>query len=98
MKIEFKNWLVSKGYKEFSASGNRSTAIDYPGRIERVCMLEKLTWDGLAKNISKILPQYETAGEKQTIGKRSHESVVNALRQFKKFIISLEDKGVANND
>ena len=35
-----------------------------------------------------ILPQYETAGEKSSYGKRSHTSVRQALRKFKMFLAS----------
>lgn len=42
----------------------------------------------LVENISSILPEYETAGEKSSYGKRSHTSVRQALRKFKMFLAS----------
>lgn len=85
MQAEFKNWLISQGFKEYSASGNRSTVLDYLFRINKICQEEGLTWVMLSNNIDLILPLYETGGEKHQFGKRSHESVLNALRNFKKF-------------
>ena len=40
MQVEFKNWLVSQGFKEYADSGARSTALDYMGRVARVCAFE----------------------------------------------------------
>ena len=85
MQVEFKNWLVSQGFKEYADSGARSTALDYMGRVARVCAFEKLTWNQLSETIDNVLPQYEHVGDKSIIGKKSHESVVNALRHFKTF-------------
>ncbi len=82
---QYKQYLISRKFREFTPSGNRSTVFDYVGRIQRVCAFEELTLNQLAEKIDEILPQYEFTGEKSMIGKRSHESVVNALRHFKAF-------------
>ena len=79
MLNEFKNWLLNRNYKP-------STALDYQGRIERLCRKEAITLDFLAKNIATILPKYEIAGAKSSYGKRSHTSVRQALRNFKMFV------------
>ena len=42
MLNEFKNWLLNRNYKP-------STALDYQGRIERLCRKEAITLDFLAK-------------------------------------------------
>ena len=81
MLNEFKNWLLNRNYKP-------STALDYQGRIERLCRKEGYTLAHLVENISSILPQYETDGEKSSYGKRSHTSVRQALRKFKMFLAS----------
>ena len=41
----------------------------------------------LAENINTILEQYGHCGDKWTIGRRSHESYINALKQFRKFAL-----------
>lgn len=81
MLKNFENWLLENKYSAL-------TAADYVGRIERLCRKEELTLAHLVENISSILPQYETTGEKSSYGKRSHTSVRQALRKFKMFLAS----------
>lgn len=81
MLKNFENWLLQNNYKP-------TTAADYMGRIERLCRNEQFTLAHLVENIAFILPQYETAGEKSSYGKRSHTSVRQALRRFKMFLAS----------
>ena len=40
---EFKNYLIQKGYSEFSKNGRRSTVYDYTFRVQRVCRAEQLS-------------------------------------------------------
>ena len=79
MLKNFENWLLENKYSAL-------TAADYMGRIERLCRKEEFTLAYLMENISSILPQYETTGEKSSYGKRSHTSVRQALRKFQMFI------------
>lgn len=79
MLKNFENWLLENKYSAL-------TAADYMGRIERLCRKEEFTLAHLVENISSILPQYETTGEKSSYGKRSHTSVRQALRKFQMFI------------
>ena len=81
MLKNFENWLLENKYSALSAA-------DYMGRIERLCRKEEFTLAHLVENISSILPQYETTGEKSAYGKRSHTSVRQALRKFKMFLVS----------
>ncbi len=81
MLKNFENWLLENKYSAL-------TAADYVGRIERLCRKEEFTLAHLVENISSILPQYETTGEKSSYGKRSHTSVRQALRRFKMFLVS----------
>ena len=82
----FKQYLINKGYKEYSANLSPSTAIDYPWRISKIMEKEGITLDRLSADIQKYIELYGRTGEKWCVGKRSHESYLNALRQFKKFI------------
>ena len=86
MLNKFQAYLVQKGYKEFSANGNPSSAIDYRWRLEKICLREGMTEQQLGDHIDAILARYGRSGEQYVIGKQSHESYLNALRQFKKFI------------
>lgn len=79
MLKEFQNYLLANNY-------STKTSADYMGRIERLCRAEEFTLSHLIENISSILPQYETTGEKSSYGKRSHTSVRQALRHFNKFL------------
>ena len=79
MLKNFENWLLENNY-------SASTSADYSGRIERLCRNEQFTLAHLVENLSSILPQYETTGEKSSYGKRSHTSVRQALRRFKMFL------------
>ena len=89
MLKEFENWLLEQNYKP-------TTAVDYHGRIERLCRKEEFTLAHLVENISSILPKYETTGEKSSYGKRSHTSVRQALRRFKMFLAAEKLAGSAN--
>ena len=79
MLKNFENWLLEQNY-------SASTSADYMGRIQRLCRKEEFTLAYLVENLSSILPQYETTGEKSSYGKRSHTSVRQALRRFKMFL------------
>lgn len=79
MLKEFENWLLEQNYKP-------TTAVDYHGRIERLCRKEKISYEHLAQHIYEIMPQYEKTGKKSSYGKRSHSSVINALRRFAEFL------------
>lgn len=79
MQKQFEQYLLEKNYKP-------TTSIDYPARLERLCRKEKISFEYLAKHLADILPQYETNGKKSSYGKRSHSSVLNALRRFAEFL------------
>lgn len=79
MQKQFEQYLQSKNY-------SATTAIDYPARLERLCRKEKLSYEHLAQNLNEIMPQYEKTGKKSSYGKRSHSSVINALRRFAEFL------------
>lgn len=89
MLKEFENWLLEQNYKP-------TTALDYHGRIERLCRKEEFTLAYLMENIASILPEYESSGKKSSYGKRSHTSVRQALRRFKMFLSAEKLAGSAN--
>ncbi|AWK52782.1 hypothetical protein DIC82_18060 [Clostridium beijerinckii] len=87
MKKQFEEYLVSKGYKQTTPSGKPSTVYDYIKRIDRVCEWENMTWEQLPDKIQKVLYQYDIGGEKENLGKISHNAVINALRRFHDFVM-----------
>ena len=87
MKKQFEVYLINRGYKQRTPSGNPSTVYDYIKRIDKVCEWENITWGQLAEDIQTILPQYDIGGEKEDLGRISHRAVINALRRFSEFVI-----------
>ncbi|MBR4881823.1 MAG: hypothetical protein IKU19_07805 [Clostridia bacterium] len=85
MKEKFEEYLIKSGYKILTPSGKPSTVYDYIKRIDFVCETEGKSWNELYKEIKYILPQYESGGEKETIGSKSHNAVRCALRCFYDF-------------
>ena len=79
MQKQFEEYLQAKNYSNL-------TSIDYPARLERLCRKEKFSYEHLAQHIAEIIPQYERDGKKSSYGKRSHSSVINALRRFAEFL------------
>ena len=93
MLQKFKQYLITRGFKEYSENARPSTVIDYVSRVNKICLREGMTEQQLADNINTILEQYGRLGEKWTIGKKSHESYFNALLQFKKFVLEQRSEG-----
>lgn len=85
MKDGFYEFLIDKGYKEYTPSGNPSTAYSYYNAIDTVCGNEKLSRSQLSARIDEILPKYDQGGIFEDIGKRSNRKVINALRRFAEF-------------
>ena len=79
MQMLFEAWLLDNNYKP-------TTAVDYPDRLRRLCEREKISYEHLAQHIYQIIPEYENTGKKSSYGKRSHSSVLNALRRFAEFL------------
>ena len=79
MQMLFEAWLLDNNYKP-------TTAVDYPDRLRRLCEREKISYEHLAQHIYQIMPEYENTGKKSSYGKRSHCSVLNALRRFAEFL------------
>ena len=79
MQKQFEQYLQAKNYSNL-------TSIDYLARLERLCRKEKISYEHLAQHLAEIMPQYERTGNKSSYGKRSHSSVINALRRFAEFL------------
>lgn len=79
MQKQFKEYLQAKDYSS-------TTSLDYPMRLERLCRREKISYEHLAQHLAEIMPEYEKSGKKSSYGRRSHSSVINALRRFAEFL------------
>lgn len=85
MEKQFKEFLISEGCKEFTPRGNKSTVYDYVMRIRKVREWERLSWGEFIGQISEIVKKYDIGGEKEDVGKKSHNAYICALRTFKRF-------------
>ena len=89
MKEAFKKYLIDRGYKYVTPSGNPSTVDDYCNRVDRITAEENLPGEEVAERIDDCLPYYDKGGRKQYIGEKSHRSFINALKRFSEFVKSL---------
>ena len=86
MLKSFVEYLVSKGYREYTPSGNPSTAYDYSKRVKKVCEREKCSLKELSDNIDDIIDKYDVGGKEEAFGRRSNSAFINALKRFKEFL------------
>ncbi len=85
MKEEFRQYLIRRGYSQWTPTGNPSTVYDYLKRIEKVCEWEGLTWSSISSHINKLVVEYSATGIKANKGAISHNAVISALCRFKEF-------------
>ena len=83
---DFRQWLIGKGYKEYTDDGKPSTVCVYVKSIKFICKNENILLDVLIKNIDTILAKYDIDGEQEEVGQISHATVINALKRFKEFL------------
>ena len=83
---EYEKYLISIGCKQTTPSGHPSTVYQYLKAIRNVCDEEGINLNGLKENISSIILKYDIGGEKETIGAKSHKTVINALKRFEDFL------------
>lgn len=88
MKEKFKAYLISRGYSEITPSGKPSTVYDYMKRIDHVCSWENIDWATLKSRIDVVVQQYDSGGEKEILGNKSHRAVINALYRFQECVQS----------
>lgn len=88
MKEKFKAYLISQGYSEITPSGKPSTVYDYMKRIDHVCAWENIDWATLKSRIDVVVQQYDSGGEKEILGNKSHRAVINALYRFQECVHS----------
>ena len=80
MLNKFQDYLLSSGFTTLSS-------MDYAWRIGKIVEKEGITLDVLSSQIQTLICEYGRQGQKWCIGRRSHESYINALKQFRKFLL-----------
>lgn len=86
MENAFKEYLIKRGYKEYTPSETPGTVYKYVYSVHTICEKENMTWQGLAKNIDSIVQKYDTDGSMEREGKKSHRTVINALKRYREFV------------
>ena len=84
---QFQDYLLGSGFTLLSS-------IDYAWRISKIAEKEGITLESLSKELQRYLQEYGRQGQKWMIGKKSHASYYNALKQFRKFVLVQRFGGV----
>ncbi len=85
MLENFKQYLIQKGYSEYTPSGKPSTVYDYIKRVNKICERERISIYQLADDIDEYVKKYDTFGSEDEFGKKSHSAFINALKRFREF-------------
>lgn len=86
---EFKEYLVKRGYKEFTLSGEPSTVYNYTRHIKTICEREGInTAKVLIGRIDELEQKYGETGSEAAFGKKSKSAYINAIRRFNEFVKS----------
>jgi hypothetical protein len=83
---EFKIHLIKEGKSEKTPTGKPSTVYDYSNRVNTVAKREGITLRELGNSITDYVEKYDNGGTEEDFGNNSNRAVINALKQFKKFI------------
>lgn len=87
-ELKFKKFLIGKGYKQTTPSGNPSTVYDYLKRIHKISEAYNFNIyeiEDIAK-LEKIKRELDKDGINQDLGNRSHRAVYNAMARYCEFI------------
>lgn len=86
MILDFCEYLVNRGYREVNDQGRKSTVYSYRNAIEKICNnYERININTLFNNIDDYVKLYGPRGIKESIGKASNNTNINALRRFHEF-------------
>lgn len=85
MLENFKQYLIEKGYSEFTPSGHPSTVYDYKKRILKICERESISIETLLDRIDFFVERYGPLGKEDEFGRKSYNAYISALRKFKDF-------------
>ena len=59
---DYTNYLIEKGYKDFTPKGKPSTAYNYQSRIKTICKRENIDVHKLSKQIEFYVTDYDEGG------------------------------------
>ena len=85
MLNEFVEFLERTGYSKQTPSGNPSTITDYKNRIKKILEKESISIYQLYTDIDRYVQKYDTCGEEEEFGKKSHRAFISALKKFQEF-------------
>ena len=83
---DFYDFLIGvKRCKEYTPSGRKSTAYSYQNAVDKVRRWEDCSWDDLPCVIDMLVEDYSRTGAKADLGKKSNNTIFNALAAFREF-------------
>lgn len=83
---EYENYLVDKGYKQLTPSGNPSTVPQYVCAVDEIRQRENLEWCVLLSKADEVCARYDIGGSEQSFGERGHNTYRCAMRTFRDFV------------
>ena len=83
LSVQFRDFLIKRGYKIKTKSGHPSTVYDYIKRIDRIAKRENYDWNEIADKIENIVIKYDCNGTEEEFGNKSHRAYINALKAYK---------------
>lgn len=82
----FYDYLVSKGYTEYTKSGRKSTVYSYCNRIEKICERENVSIQTLGDKIDYYITRYDIGGVEEEYGLTASKTPINALKAYKDYL------------
>lgn len=86
LSVQFRDFLIKRGYKIKTKSGHPSTVYDYIKRIDQIAKNESCDWCDIAKDINILVKKYDIGGIEEEFGNKSHRAYINALKAYKDFL------------
>ena len=84
---DYTNYLIERGYKDFTPKGKPSTAYNYQSRIKTICKRENIDVHKLSKQIEFYVTDYDEGGNNFEFGKKSNSAYICALKRFEEFLM-----------
>ena len=82
----FQNYLVQQGYKLYTPSHLPSTVFEYRRAVSEIKEIEGLSLQDFCINIDSIIMEYDVGGIKEELGRKKHNTWINALKRFREYL------------
>ena len=82
----FQNYLVQQGYKLYTPSHLPSTVFEYRRAVSEIKEIEGLRLQDFCINIDSIIMEYDVGGIKEELGRKKHNTWINALKRFREYL------------